>query len=140
MTLKKATIADIDKIKELSSLWNDDGIPVDTDILESYLEYEIVFCSVEDDEIIGIMILEKNLDESLHVARFFVHPDERDNGLGSELMDNLVNLLDQTCTQSFLSVSRNNPAVDLYERYGYKETSIFKPPSSNYIAMTRVPN
>ena len=86
------------------------------------------------------MILEQNVDESLHVARFFVHPDERDNGLGSEMMDNLVKLLDQTCTQSFLSVSPSNPVVDLYERYGYKETSTFKPPSNNYLAMIRVPN
>lgn len=140
MPIIKADISQLDQIIELSEMWNGDVMPVDTNIIEEYLTSEIVFCAIEDEKLLGIAMLEENTDGSQHIARLFVHPDYRDCGIGTEIMEEITSLLDETCTKSFLSVSKTNPAYDLYEQFGYKETNAFKPPSKDHVPMAREPD
>jgi len=52
-----------------------------------------------------------------------VLPDWRGKGVGSEMMKNLFELLcERGYRQTSLSVQKDNPAVRLYERLGYKIT------------------
>ncbi|MGH1378261.1 MAG: GNAT family N-acetyltransferase [Alphaproteobacteria bacterium] len=140
MPIVKAGISQLDQIVELSSMWNGDSTPVDPDIIEKYLTSEIVFCAIDNEELIGVAILEQNMDSSQHIARLFVHPDYREYGVGTELMEEVTRLLDETCTKSFLSVSDRNPAHDFYKRFGYKKTDEFKAPSPDHIPMIREPD
>ncbi len=98
-----------------------------------------MLCALEDEEIIGLIILQENTDQSIHIARFFVHPDFRDSGVGSEMMEKASALLDEDMTHAFASVASTNPALTLYKRYGFQETHSFKPPSDEYIALERIP-
>lgn len=140
MPIIKADISNLDQIIELSGMWNDNITHTDVGIMETTLESEIVFCAIEDEELIGVAMLEENVDGSQHIARLFVHPDYRDCGIGTEIMEKVTKLLDETCTKSFLSVSSTNPAYDFYERFGYTETDTFKPPNEDYTPMVREPD
>ncbi len=140
MPIVRADISNLDQVIALSEMWNDDATPLRAEIIEQYLASEIVFCAIEGEEVLGIIILEENSDGSQHLARLFVHPDYRDDGIGSEMMETVTKLLDETCTKSFLSLSNTHPAYDFYGRFGYTETDTFKPPSEDYIPMVREPN
>lgn len=140
MSIIKADISNLDQIVALSEMWNDDSTPAHAEIMERYITSETVFCAIEDDEILGIVMLEENSDGSQHLARLFVHPDYRNDGIGSEMMESVTTLLDETCTKSFLSVSNTSPSQSLYERFGYTETDTFKAPDKNYVPMVREPS
>ena len=140
MPIVRANISNLDQIIALSEMWNDDATPVHAEIIERYLTSETVFCAIEDEEVLGIAILEENSDNSQHLARLFVHPDYRDDGIGSEMMESVTKLLDETCTKSFLSLSNTHPAYEFYERFGYTETDTFESPSDDYTPMVREPN
>ena len=140
MAIVKADISNLNQIVELSRMWNDDKIPVHADIIERYLTSETVFCAIEDDDVMGVVILQENSDGSQHLARLFIHPDYRDDGIGHEMMETVTKLLDETCTKSFLSLSNTSPAHSLYESFGYVETDTFDAPDEDYIPMIREPN
>lgn len=140
MPIVRADISNLDQVIALSEMWNDDAMPVHAEIIERYLTSETVFCAIEDENVLGIAMLQENSDGSQHLARLFVHPDYRDAGIGSEMMEAVTKLLDETCTKSFLSLSNNHSAYDFYERFGYAETDTFKSPSEDYIPMVREPN
>lgn len=139
MEIREASMEDIEQIQELSAHWNGDGQPVDSYILEKYLDSEIVICADDGENIFGVTMLEQNADGSMHIARFFVHPDYRDDGIGSEMMDVVTEYLDDNCTTAFASVALTNPAMNLYERYGFAETNAYKAPYEDQIAMEREP-
>ena len=141
MAIKYATIDDLEQIHALSAFWDEvNAEPVDFDVLRGYVELETVICAEDDENIVGITMLEENTDQSIHVARFFVHPDFRDNGIGSEMMDKVTSILDHNCTTAFTSVAMTNPAINLYERYGFIESSSFAPPTDEHIVFAREPS
>jgi ribosomal protein S18 acetylase RimI-like enzyme len=140
MVIREASIDDIDQIQSLSKHWNDDETEAGYDVLAKYIDNEIVICAEEDGEIFGITMLEENIDGSMHIARLFVHPDYRDEGIGSEMMDMVAGYLDDNCTTAFASVASRNPAISLYKRYNFKETDAYKPPFEHQIAFERIPS
>src|SRR3989339_644037 len=76
----------------------------------------------EDGKIIGYIGHEKVLDE-IHIINMAVHPDYRSRGIGSRLIDKILNDQDTF----FLEVRVTNvPAIRLYEKYGFKNISLRK--------------
>tara|TARA_R110002072_G_scaffold271235_1_gene431204 strand:+ start:447 stop:875 length:429 start_codon:yes stop_codon:yes gene_type:complete len=142
MPIKNATLDDLDEIHDLSVLWDeDDEKGVEFDILEDYIVTEQVLCATsDDDKIVGIIILSENTDSSMHIARFFVHPDYRDEGIGTDMLEQAVSILDESCTSAFASVAETSPALRLYERFNFKKTHKFTPPTEDYIALEREPD
>lgn len=131
---------DIRDIRALSKIWDDAGEGVDTHIIQEYVEMETVLCARDENEdLVGVIIMEENADSSMHISRFFVHPDYQGHGIGSALLDEATDILDQGCKRAFLSVAYTNPAKELYERYDFHRTDSFRPPSDDYAPMMREP-
>ncbi len=140
MPVRLATLDDLDEIQDLSAFWDEQNAePVRAEILADYIENDRVFCVQEEEDILGVTIVSQNADKSVHIARFFVHPDYQGEGLGSEMMTEVTALLDEECTPAFASVAGTNPAMSLYERFGFEETDSFNPPTDEHIALMRAP-
>ena len=88
------------------------------------------FCVVaeQDDKIVGaawarIIPAYGHIDDETPELAISVLPDWRGQGIGSKMMEALFGLLrERGYKQTSLSVQKNNPALRLYKRLGYKIT------------------
>ena len=81
-----------------------------------------------DDEIVGFAGIWKAVDV-IHITNIVTKKDKRENGIGSILLENLINLsreMDDVISIT-LEVDENNiPAKKLYEKYGFKIVGLRK--------------
>lgn len=118
---------DIDDVLEISSLslkesWSKDSYKKELENpMARYLVAEV------DNKVIGFAGLWKVLDEG-HITNIAVHPDYRGNGIGSKLVESLINKSDSWYINSLtLEVrSSNKIAQNLYEKYGFEKEGIRK--------------
>jgi len=71
-----------------------------------------------DDRDIGWMQIAES-EEELFLKQFFVHPDCQRRGIGTQLLQALIERAAQTRKAVTLGVVKGNPARSLYERHGF---------------------
>ncbi len=138
MAIVKANISHMDQIDELLDVWEneagDDSISYRS--METYINGETVYLHIPEDEdiISGIMVVSDSY-KYMDLSYLYVHPDYRGDGVGSELLESLTELLDHKCMNAFLKVADNNEAQFLYERFGFIQSKTLK--EEGFIDMER---
>jgi RimJ/RimL family protein N-acetyltransferase len=92
----------------------------------SFCRYECSLTAMIDDEMVGIATLYlQPYRKLLHQTEFgiIVSPEFRGRGIGTDLLRNLFNLARTRFKIEVLhlQVYEGNPAIKLYERFGFKE-------------------
>lgn len=149
MLIRKGTVGDIDEIAELYDCLNDyleshtnypgwrKGIyPAREDAVQG-VEEDRLFVAVEEGKIVGTVILRNkpeegyaqadwhvdlDYDEILVMYTFAVHPDFLHEGIGTKIMDFVVNYAVCGNMKAIrLDVyETNTPAIRLYEKSGFR--------------------
>lgn len=85
-------------------------------------ESAIYFCALADGRAVGYAGMWQVLDEG-HITNVAVHPEYRQSGVGSELMEALLSeAAGRGITALTLEVRRSNlSAQSLYRKYGFEE-------------------
>lgn len=124
MTLTDEQIAQLDEIEQLCfhGSWTREML------LEEINNPLSVFAMAERGGRIVGFVLGRIVAGEAELYQIGVHPDFRRSGAGSYLMDYFHMILkDKGAECCFLEVrSRNNPAISLYERFGYEQISVRK--------------
>lgn len=125
--INKMNIDDLNKIspvllKEFDDFWN-------YNIFKSELENENskYVVAKNNDEIVGFAGIWISIDEA-HVTNIVTKKDLRKNGIGSTLLEELINLSKNLNLVSItLEVNENNlDAIKLYEKFGFEKLGIRK--------------
>ena len=122
--IRKASVWDIPRINELGSLLNDNFSSVNhlNDMLEDGLSIILVY--EKDDKIIGF-ISATDLGETCDILSLVVDPEYRNKMIASNLIDYLISELSEDLKLITLEVaSKNIPAVNLYEKFGFEVVNI----------------
>ncbi len=82
--------------------------------------HQIIGAYDDTDNIIGICVFSKALDEA-EILQIFIRYEKQRNGFGTILLSEILNLLQsQQIAQVFLEVMvGNNPAIQLYQKLGF---------------------
>lgn len=125
--ISKMNIDDLNKISpvlltDFDDFWN-------YNIFKSELENENskYVVAKNNDEIVGFAGIWISIDEA-HVTNIVTKKDLRKNGIGSTLLEELINLSKTLNLVSItLEVNENNlDAIKLYEKFGFKKLGIRK--------------
>lgn len=125
--ISKMNIDDLNKISpvlltEFDDFWN-------YNIFKSELENENskYVVAKNNDEIVGFAGIWISIDE-VHVTNIVTKKDLRKNGIGSTLLEELINLSKNLNLVSItLEVNENNlDAIKLYEKFGFEKLGIRK--------------
>ncbi len=125
--ISKMIIDDLNKISpvlltEFDDFWN-------YNIFKSELENENskYVVAKNNDEIVGFAGIWISIDEA-HVTNIVTKKDLRKNGIGSTLLEELINLSKNLNLVSItLEVNENNlDAIKLYEKFGFEKLGIRK--------------
>lgn len=125
--INKMNIDDLNKISpvlltEFDDFWN-------YNIFKSELENENskYVVAKNNDEIVGFAGIWISIDEA-HVTNIVTKKDLRKNGIGSTLLEELINLSKNLNLVSItLEVNENNlDAIKLYEKFGFEKLGIRK--------------
>ena len=122
--IRKASVWDIPRINELGSLLNDNFSSVNhlNDMLEDGLSIILVY--EKDDKIVGF-ITATDLKETCDILSLVVDPEYRNKMIASNLIDYLISELSENLKLITLEVaSKNIPAVNLYEKFGFEVVNI----------------
>ena len=124
--IRKASVWDIPRINELGSLHNDNFSSVNhlNDMLEDGLSIILVY--EKDDKIIGF-ISATDLGETCDILSLVVDPKYRNKMVASNLIDYLISELSEDLKLITLEVaSKNIPAINLYEKFGFEVVNVRK--------------
>lgn len=128
--IRYANIYDIPRINELGELLNDNFNhtyqlnEMLSDGLSKVLVYE------KSDKVVGFIIA-TDLKETCDILSLVVDPDYRNQMIASNLLDYLISELDENLKLITLEVaSKNYPALNLYEKFGFEIVNVRK----NYYA------
>lgn len=127
VTLNEMKAADLDDVLNVSSLslkesWSKDSLEKElTNPLAKYMVAEV------DDKVVGFAGLWAICNEG-HITNIAVHPNYRGNGIGSKLVESLINNSDSWYINSLTLEVRtsNKVAQNLYKKYGFQEEGIRK--------------
>lgn len=117
LTIKRMLENDLDliDITKFDDFWN-------MNILKEDLKSDssIYITSKYEDEIVGFAGINLILDEA-HIANIVVRKDKRNLGIGSKLLEELINIAKTKAKLITLEVSEENPiAISLYKKYGFE--------------------
>ena len=126
--ISKMTIEDLESIKNIlasdfDNFWS-------FDVLEDELECDnsyVIVAKNTDNTIIGFAGLKTILDEA-DIMNIVVKKDFRHNGIGSILLENLINYSKNTNMKTItLEVNENNlSAIRLYDKFSFDKLGIRK--------------
>ena len=127
VNLSLMTKEDLDQVLEVSSLslkesWDLDSFSKElSNPLAKYLIAKI------NDKVVGFVGVWTIIDEG-HITNMAVHPEFRENGVGSILLTSLIDRCkDWGCNSLTLEVrSSNNAAKALYKKFGFLEEGLRK--------------
>ena len=87
----------------------------------------LYFCAVTGGKAVGYAGMWKVFDEG-HITNIAVHPEFRNAGVGSALIEALISAAKENgITSLTLEVRKSNlPALALYRKYGFRECGIRK--------------
>ena len=91
-------------------------------LIDSY----IIYLYVENNEVLGFLIIEETIDES-GIVLLYVDKNSRRQKIASYLLDYFIS--DKTFTKAriLLEVSNNNEAaINLYDKFGFKTINVRK--------------
>lgn len=123
ITIRKMTISDLDEIDHIGFNNFDDFWSINT--LRSELIKDDIntnyFIAIKYDEILGFIGTLKIIDE-LNIMNIAVRKDFRHLGVGSSLLSAVINYCNsENISTITLEVNtKNNFAINLYEKYGFK--------------------
>lgn len=87
---------------------------------------ELWLTAKEGNEIVGF-IEAKTGEEEQHISRFFVLPDHQGKGIGSHLMETVLNQMDQKKTIHLQVDQYNQKAIQFYEKFGFQDQGVGNP-------------
>jgi len=127
MQIQKATQNDFLAIYELDQeAWKQnhkaEAIPDGSHAWRMWVETSLVYVAKSEGQIIGVALAFPSLDGSFCLHKIFVDVTCRGQGVGSALMDHLLQAIDDLGTSAFLSVDpRNSDAIELYAKFGFRD-------------------
>lgn len=127
-TIRPMRREDLPMVSLLDQLSFTEPWPANTFAYELTTNYSICQVAVDlSGEILGAIIVWLVVDEA-HVATIAVHPDHRQKGIGAALLANaLLIAAYRGAVTSLLEVRvSNQPALKLYERFGYHIVGVRK--------------
>jgi putative hydrolase of the HAD superfamily len=71
-----------------------------------------------DRQPIGSILL-KNEDHHLHIGRFYLLPEYQNKGIGTYILQDVLEKADKARKATTLGVLKINPAIELYKRHGF---------------------
>ncbi len=133
IVIEKASIADLEEIlslqklafKAVSEIYKYCKIPPTTQTLESLKEEfkrKLFLKAVHDGKIVG-SIRGLNGRDACYPERLMVHPDYRNQGIGTKLLDSIEEYFSDAKRYEIIVMSKSEENIRLYEKLGYK---IFK--------------
>ena len=138
ITIEKMKIEYIDDVYEIDKLsvpipWSKNSIEEEmNNILAKFI------VAKENEKVIGFAMCWFVMDEC-HIGNIAVHPNYRNQGVATQLLDNLIsNCQKEHGTQNLLLEVRvsNEPAIGLYKKLGFEELVIrkhyYKNPNGTY--------
>ena len=127
MEIFTMTLEDLEQMKD--TLYSDFDNFWSYNVLKQELENKntTYIVAKEDDEVIGFAGLSTCLDEAT-LNNIVVKKSHRNRGIGGELLEALIELCSELHTKTFtLEVdTENEPAIHLYEKFGFKNLGIRK--------------
>lgn len=146
-TVTRAAPSDFQKIANLDSvawLQHRDGerIPDGEHVWRQWCEHALVYVAKDIDQaIVGAILAFRCVDDIFCLHKVIVDVKCRGQGVGSKLFSALLADLDHRKMSSFLTVDPvNQPAVHLYEKWGFKGAPVEKDyygPGKDRIVMKR---
>ena len=128
LKLSKMSIEDLKSIKnvlasEFDNFWSYDVLEEDLECDNSY----VIVAKVDENTIVGFAGLKVILDEA-DIMNIVVKKDFRHNGIGSVLLENLINYSkDLNLKTITLEVNENNlSAIRLYDKFSFDKLGIRK--------------
>lgn len=128
LKLSKMSIEDLKSIKnvlasEFDNFWSYDVLEEELECDNSY----VIVAKVDENTIIGFAGLKVILDEA-DIMNIVVKKDFRHNGIGSVLLENLINYSkDLNLKTITLEVNENNlSAIRLYDKFSFDKLGIRK--------------
>ena len=119
--VNNCSVSDIDKIKELGTLLNDNFNRVNN--IEELINNKEVLGYYENNELVGILIFKK-VYEVIELLYIVVETNYRNKGIGEKLINGLK---DMDSKRVLLEVNeKNNNAISLYKKCGFKVINIRK--------------
>lgn len=126
--INKMTIEDLESIKNIlasdfDNFWSFDVLEAELECDNSY----VIVAKNTDNTIIGFAGLKTILDEA-DIMNIVVKKDFRHNGIGSILLENLINYSKNTNMKTItLEVNENNlSAIRLYDKFSFDKLGIRK--------------
>ena len=129
--IEKMTISDLTSIKDILQTDFDDfwTYKILEDELNSPNSYYLVVKSQDKlhTDIVGFAGIKVILDEA-DIMNIVVKKSERNNHIGSFLLENLINLSKElNCKSLSLEVNEENiPAISLYKKFGFEQVGFRK--------------
>ena len=133
------TLEDIDSLKDslivdFDDFWTFDVLK--SEILSNNSKYIVI---KNDSEILGFAGIKIILDEA-DIMNIVVKKSERNNHIGSFLLENLINLSKKlNCKSLSLEVNEENiPAISLYKKFGFEQVGFRKNYYKNKNGIVRI--
>ena len=127
MEITEMTLKDLENMKD--TLYSDFDNFWSYNVLMQELENEntIYIIAKDKDEVVGFAGISICLDEAT-LNNIVVKKTRRGHGLGGELLESLIDICSDRNLKSFtLEVNtKNEPAIHLYEKFGFKNLGIRK--------------
>jgi ribosomal protein S18 acetylase RimI-like enzyme len=84
-------------------------------------------CFSEDGDLTGAISTEEEAPGKTVICRMMVRPDQFRRGIGSLLLEHVISEAAPVGELSVTAEIRNEPALRLYERYGFRRVRTFSP-------------
>ncbi len=127
ITIRKAKINDFLSIAFLErAVWNqneDLKFVADSEhAWRIWVEYALVYCAEVGGRIVGAGVAFPTVTNLYCFHKLFVLPHYRSKSIGSNLLLNLLEIIDRQKNSAFLTVEPNNiHAIALYNQYGFTD-------------------
>jgi ribosomal protein S18 acetylase RimI-like enzyme len=82
---------------------------------------------IEDEGLAGAVSIEEESGGKFVICRMMVHPEHFRQGIGSALLRHVLSETPSGCELSVTAEVRNEPAIRLYERNGFRSVGAVKP-------------
>lgn len=123
------TFADADDVDLINQLLHEhfnpllEQLPLTDELVRYSNNHQIIKC-VEDDDILGFIIFDKN-PTTIHLRYWLVRPEFRNRKVGSKLLRHFLYLGKDVKRQILWVMQNNDNAVHKYLHYGFEKENMF---------------
>ncbi|MFK7951190.1 MAG: GNAT family N-acetyltransferase [Saprospiraceae bacterium] len=119
-------VAALDRIAWKSNS-HSEFIPDGEHVWRIWCENALMFTAFLDKKIVGAILAFPCLDDTFCIHKVFVHPTQRNQGIGAKLFEVLNSKLDELQKDGWLTVSPDNEnARKLYAKWGFTNETFCK--------------